>query len=149
MEFDEVSSPSGIFHLWKTRKLTCSRSWTPSPWPWDGAKRRVVGTSSSTFAALALIPGQAQHSSSVCLSQRGHHSFKCTKFPAQKLCLQELSARLPPFSGGMGLAFGSRPPAPAPSPSKHLFPDVVPEPYKAKGRLKLMYLQQTRLSAAS
>lgn len=54
-----------------------------------------------------------------------------------------------PLLWRVGLAFGSRPPAPAPSPSKHLFPDVVREPYKAKVRLRLIYLQQTQLSLAS
>jgi hypothetical protein len=41
------------------------------------------------------------------------------------------------------------PSTPAPSLSKHLFPDVVSQPYKVEEGPELIYLQQTRLSAVS
>lgn len=45
--------------------------------------------------------------------------------------------------------FGFVPPIPAPSQSKHLFPDVVAEPSKVEAKSELIYLQQTCLSTVS
>lgn len=98
-EFDEVSSPSGIFHFWKTRMLTCSRCWTPSPWPWGGAEgscedrvQHLCSTGPNLWAGPA---------------QRGCCSFRCAKFlhqPQPAACRSPQHICPPPL-GGDGACF--------------------------------------------
>lgn len=117
-------------------------------------QREGCGERIQHIRALALIPGQAQCDSGLCPapSPEEESFLQNCKAPTLAYGLQFARAKqsaLCPSLGGLGLAFGPMPPALAPSLSKHLFADVLSEPYKAKGRFKLIYLQQTQLLVVS
>lgn len=133
---------------WKTRKLACFQGGWALVLGMVG-QRKLARDKFQHLQSLALIPRQAQHSSSVCPSPEGKTLLNAKIPPRSEAVLEALSMSAP-FSGGWGLLLDVGLFICSISKQTSVSRCCPRASLKAKeDKLKLIYLQQTRLSAAS